>query len=44
MIGAIAVCGNLFARNESHRRAEAIRIHQELLDETEQGSPTPQNA
>jgi hypothetical protein len=44
MIGAIAVCGNLFARNEAHRRAEAIRIHQELLDETEQGSPAPQNA
>jgi hypothetical protein len=44
MIAAIAVCGNLFARNESHRRAEAIRIHQEVLDETEQGSPTLQNA
>jgi hypothetical protein len=44
MIGAIAVCGNLFARNESHRRAQAIRIHQELLDETEQGSPSLQNA
>ena len=44
MIAAIAVCGNLFARNESHRRAEAIRIHHELLDETQQGSPSPQNA
>lgn len=42
MIAAIAVCGNLFARNESHRRADAIRIHQELLDEMEQGSsPSP---
>jgi hypothetical protein len=44
MIAAIAVCGNLFARNESHRRAEAIRIHHELLDETQQGSPSLQNA
>jgi hypothetical protein len=44
MIAAIAVCGNLFARNESHRRAEAIRIHQELLDESEQGSPGLQKA
>ena len=44
MIAAIAVCGNLFARNESHRRADAIRIHQELLDEMEQGSPRPQGA
>ena len=44
MIAAIAVCGNLFARNESHRRAEAIRIHQELLDESEQGSPRLQQA
>jgi len=44
MIAAIAVCGNLFARNESHRRAEAIRIHRELLDETEQGSPSLQKA
>ncbi len=33
MIAAIAVCGNLFARNESHRRQDAIRIHQELQDE-----------
>jgi hypothetical protein len=44
MIAAIAVCGNLFARNESHRRAEAIRIHQETLDEAEQGSPSLQKA
>jgi hypothetical protein len=28
MIAAIAVCGALFARSESHRRAEAIRIHE----------------
>ncbi len=32
MIAAVAICGNLFARNESHRRAEAIRIHNESLD------------
>jgi len=32
MIAAVAICGNLFARNESHRRAEAIRIHDESLD------------
>lgn len=44
MIAAIAVCGNLFARNESRRRVDAIRIHQELLDEMEQGSRSPQNA
>ena len=31
MIAAIAVCGNLFARNESHRRADAIRVHEESL-------------
>lgn len=42
MIAAIAVCGNLFARSESHRRTDAIRIHQEVLDEIEQGSWTPQ--
>ncbi len=44
MIAAIAACGNLFARNESHRRAEAIRIHQEVLDEAEQSSPSLQKA
>jgi hypothetical protein len=44
MIIAIAVCGSLFARNESHRRAEAIRINQELADEMEQGSPSPQTS
>jgi hypothetical protein len=38
MIAAIAVCGNLFARSESNRRADAIRIHSELLDEVEQRS------
>jgi hypothetical protein len=27
MIAAIAVCGALFARSESHRRADAIRVH-----------------
>jgi hypothetical protein len=32
MVAAIAVCGNLFARSESHRRAEAIRVHDESLD------------
>jgi hypothetical protein len=33
MIAAVAVCGNLFARNESHRREEAVRAHEELLEE-----------
>lgn len=28
MIAAIAVCGAIFARSESHRRAEAIRMHE----------------
>lgn len=42
MIIAIAVCGNIFARSESRRRADAIRIHQELLDEAERGASTPQ--
>jgi len=41
MIVAIAVCGNIFARSESRRRADAIRIHQELLDEAERGASTP---
>jgi hypothetical protein len=40
MIAAIAVCGNLFARNESHRRQEAIRIHQELRDEAAESEPS----
>ncbi len=34
MIAAIAVCGNLFARNDSHRRADAIRIHDESLGDS----------
>lgn len=33
MIAAVAVCGNLFARNETHRRAEAVRVHAEMLVE-----------
>ena len=41
MIAAIAVCGNLFARSESNRRTDAIRIHDELLDEVEQEIATP---
>jgi len=32
------VCGNLFARHEAQRREVAIRIHDELLDEIEQGA------
>ena len=36
MIGAVALCGNLFARSEAKRRADAIRIHDEMLDEIEQ--------
>lgn len=39
MIAAVAVCGNVFARGESKRRADAIRIHHEMLDEVEQHSP-----
>lgn len=42
MVAAIAVCGNLFARNESHRRQDAIRIHQELRDEAAESVPSPQ--
>ena len=38
MIAAVAVCGNVFARSESRRRAEGIRIHTEMLDEAEQKS------
>ena len=37
MIAAIAVCGNVFARHESRRRAEALRTHGEMLDDMEQG-------
>jgi hypothetical protein len=36
MIAAVAVVGNLFARSESNRRAEAIRVQAEMLDEAEQ--------
>ena len=36
MIAAVALCGNLFARSEARRRADAIRIHNEVLDEVEQ--------
>lgn len=47
MIAAIAVCGNVFARHESRRRADAIRVHDEMLDDIEQGvvsnrQPQPQ--
>lgn len=41
MIAAIAVCGNVFARHESSRRAEAVRIHDEMLDDIEQGVTPP---
>ncbi len=44
MIAAIAVCGNVFARHESRRRAEAIRIHNEMLDDIEQGVAFPHQA
>jgi hypothetical protein len=37
-IAAVAVCGNIFARHEAQRRAEAIRRHNEMLDELEQKS------
>src|SRR5204863_8158024 len=40
-IAAVAVCGNLFARHEAQRRADAIRTHQERLDEIEQGGSRP---
>jgi hypothetical protein len=38
MIAAVALCGNVFARNEAKRRADAIRIHNEMLDDAEQTS------
>ncbi|HYL08477.1 MAG TPA: hypothetical protein VEU76_08000 [Candidatus Udaeobacter sp.] len=42
MIAAIAVCGNIFARHESRRRADALRVHDEMLDDIEQGvAPQP---
>ncbi len=40
MIAAVAVCGNLFARSETKRRTEAIRVHDEMLDEIEQKGGT----
>jgi hypothetical protein len=40
MIAAVALCGNLFARSESKRRADAIRIHDEMLDQPEHESTT----
>jgi hypothetical protein len=36
MIAAVALCGNVFARSEAKRRADAIRIHAEMQDEVEQ--------
>jgi hypothetical protein len=36
MIAAVALCGNVFARSEARRRADAIRIHAEMQDEVEQ--------
>jgi hypothetical protein len=38
MIAAVALCGNVFARSEARRRADAIRKHAETLDEVEQQS------
>lgn len=38
MIAAVALCGNVFARSEARRRADAIRIHTETLDEARQES------
>jgi hypothetical protein len=40
MIAAIAVCGALFARSESNRRAEAIRVHESASSETNLPSGT----
>jgi hypothetical protein len=40
MVAAVALCGNVFARSEAKRRADAIRIHTEVLDEVEQKSAT----
>jgi hypothetical protein len=36
MIAAVALCGNIFARSEAKRRADAIRIYAEMQDEVEQ--------
>jgi hypothetical protein len=40
MIAAIAVCGNLFARSESHRRTQAVREHQPALEDQADLVPT----
>jgi hypothetical protein len=40
MIAAVALVGNLFARSESNRRADAIRVKTEMLDEAEQHTNT----
>ena len=40
MIAAVALVGNLFARSEATRRAEAIRVQTELLDEAQQKTTT----
>lgn len=40
-IAAVAVCGNVFARHEAKRRLDALRLHDELVDEIEQ-RPAPQ--
>ena len=40
MIAAVALCGNVFARSEAKRRADALRIHTEMLDEVEQKGGT----
>ena len=42
MIAAIAVCGNIFARHETRRRADAIRLHDEMLDDIERGVSQPE--
>ena len=44
MIAAVALCGNVFARSEAKRRADAIRIHTEMLDEVEQSEGETKNA
>lgn len=41
MIAAIALCGALFARSESHRRAEALQLHESESGSTEVGVPSP---
>ena len=41
MFAAVAFCGNVFARNETHRRAEAVRMHTEMLDQIPSVVPVP---